>query len=179
MCAMKLAARDVRHAGRRHGARLERQHVLHDRQVVDREIPDDVHVVLKQAEVHAHGIVVIQLAQLARRHERRDLAHGPRIHERVVDHQHEPPPLGLLDEPPALLARQGERFLNQHVLPRLQRRHREIEVRRHRGRDRHRVDRRVLNQIRGVAGGADAGIARGRRRHAVRQEVARADQPGT
>ena len=50
--------------GDRHRARLEE--MVHDGEVVDREVPDHVHVALEQPEVHPRGVVVVELAQLAR-----------------------------------------------------------------------------------------------------------------
>ena len=37
--------------------------VIHDRQIVRRQVPDHVDVVLEQAEIDAHRIVVIKIAQ--------------------------------------------------------------------------------------------------------------------
>ena len=87
---------DMTDAGRRDGARLKTEHEIDDGQIVNREIPEDVHVVLKQPEVHTHRVVVIDLAELAARHERGDLADGAGVDERVIHHQGQrrgaPPP---------------------------------------------------------------------------------------
>src|SRR5262249_8974244 len=54
------------------------QDVVDDRQVVRRQVPDDVHVVLEQAEVNAHAVDVVQFAQLAAVDHLLDQADGPR-----------------------------------------------------------------------------------------------------
>ena len=61
---------DVRHAiqvafaRRHHGFGLFLDQIVHDRKVVRRQIPDHVNVVLEQAQVHAGGIVVVEIAQV-------------------------------------------------------------------------------------------------------------------
>ncbi len=71
---------------------------VHDRQVVHGEVPDHADVVLEQAEVHAHRVVVVELAELPVADELVDLAHGARVDEGVVDHQRQPALVGLGDE---------------------------------------------------------------------------------
>ena len=51
-------------AGGGHGFRLRRRQVIHDRKVVRRQVPDDIHVVLEQSQVHPGRIVVVELAQV-------------------------------------------------------------------------------------------------------------------
>ena len=41
------------------------EQVVHDREVVDREVPDHVHVALEQAEIHPGRVVVVDVAELA------------------------------------------------------------------------------------------------------------------
>jgi len=52
----------VREPGRRDRDRTLRQHEVHDRQIMNGEIPQDVDVVLEQPEVDANRVVVIDLA---------------------------------------------------------------------------------------------------------------------
>src|SRR5205085_10436908 len=61
--------------------------VVHDREVVRREVPDDVEVVLEEAEVDAHGVEVEQVADLPGRDDLLDAAHRARVDEGVVNHQ--------------------------------------------------------------------------------------------
>ena len=39
--------------------------VIHDRQVMWRKIPDDIHVMLKQPQIYARRVVIVQFAQSA------------------------------------------------------------------------------------------------------------------
>src|SRR5262249_14018181 len=78
----------------------------------------------------------------------------------VIDGQLQPPPIGLVDQPLRLVGVHRHRLLDQHVLAGAQRLHRQLEVRRHRGGDDHRVDPRVVQQIAEVAGRADGPVAR-------------------
>ena len=51
---------------RRHDRfRLALDHVIHDGEIVRRQIPDDADIVLKQSQVHPQRIVVVQIAQSA------------------------------------------------------------------------------------------------------------------
>ncbi len=51
------------------------------------QVPDDIDVVLKEAEVYAGRIVIIQFAQNAIVHELANLSDRARKQERVIDHQ--------------------------------------------------------------------------------------------
>ncbi len=72
--------------------------VIHDRQIVRRQIPQDVDVVLEQAEVHARRVEVVQIAERAAVDELPDLHDRTAEEKRVVDHDLEPLALGELDE---------------------------------------------------------------------------------
>ena len=60
--------------------------VVHDRQIVRREVPDDADVVLKQAEVHARRVEVVERPERAGVDDLADLPHRAAEQERVVDH---------------------------------------------------------------------------------------------
>src|SRR5690606_39354052 len=50
-------------AGGGNGNRPRVQHIVQDGQIMDRQIPQDGNVMLEQAQVHAHGIVIVDLAE--------------------------------------------------------------------------------------------------------------------
>ena len=78
--------------------RLVRDHVVHDRQVMDSEIPHDADIALEKAEVHTNGVVVVQVAELTLGHEVVDLANGARVDECVIDHEGQSARIGNRDE---------------------------------------------------------------------------------
>src|SRR5712692_6281836 len=75
------------------------EHVVDDREVVHGEVPYNVYVMLKQAKIHADGVVVEDLTQSAGAGEVVDFAYGSRVHEGVVHHQHKALACSLLHEP--------------------------------------------------------------------------------
>src|SRR5215469_16673737 len=79
---------DVSLAGGQHRLRLVVDDVIHDRQVVRGEVPDDIYVVLEQSEVHAKRVVVVQVAQGPRIDQFADLLDRACEQERMVDHDH-------------------------------------------------------------------------------------------
>ena len=50
-----------------------------------RKVPDDVYIVLKKPEIHAHRVEIIDLAQTAGRDDLLHLAHGTGVDKRVID----------------------------------------------------------------------------------------------
>ena len=53
-----------------------------------REIPKDIHVGLKQAEVESHGVVVIDLSEFPGVDDVSQFPNRAGIDESVIDHQH-------------------------------------------------------------------------------------------
>ena len=92
------------------------QDVVDDRQVVRGEVPQHVDVGLDEAEVDAHGVEVLDVADVAAVDELADVLHGRRVAVRVVAHQHEAGIVGGLDELAPLGDRRRERLLDEHVL---------------------------------------------------------------
>ena len=92
------------------------QHVVEDRQVVGREVPDHVDVGLHQAEVDADRVDELDVAELAADHQLADLLHGGRVAVGVVAHQHQPALLGQVHHRAAPRHAVGQRLLDQHVL---------------------------------------------------------------
>ena len=60
--------------------------VVHDGEIVRRQVPDHVDIVLEQAEIDARGIVVEELSEHAFVDQLADLPHGAGEEERVIDH---------------------------------------------------------------------------------------------
>ncbi len=90
------------HAGRRNRDRALRQDEVHDGNVVYCEIPHDADVMLEKPEIHANGIVVVDLSEAAA-HKFTHLADCACVQERMVDRQHEAAARGLVDKPHGLL----------------------------------------------------------------------------
>ncbi len=111
--------RDVRHVfaieageggavcGDRDGPGVDQ--VVHDRQIVRGQIPDDVAVLLEQSEIDANRVQIEQLAQLPRVDQPANGANGTSIDERVIDHQ---PDAALLGE---LAEKRGVRLMVDHT----------------------------------------------------------------
>jgi hypothetical protein len=94
----------------RRWARLE--HVIHDRQVVDSEIPHHVNVVLEEAEIDSDRVVVVDVADLPGRNELPHLADGAGVNERVIHHQDALAPGRKINQPLGLFRGAGERLLH-------------------------------------------------------------------
>src|SRR4029453_16223541 len=109
-------------AGRHHRLGLLVDNVVHDRQIMRREIPYHADVVLKQPEVYARGIEIVQRTQRALVHDLADLAHGATEEKRVIDHYPQVPLGGQLDQLFGLARVRRERLLDEHVLAVHQRR---------------------------------------------------------
>ena len=137
------------------GAGTKGQHVIHDRQVVHREIPQHVDVVLEQAQIHAHGIVVINFAQRATLDEFTDLPDGAGVDEGVIDHQNAISLLRHVHQMLHLIGARSERLLDQHMLALPAGHAGQFIVSGDRSGDRDRVDRRILDQFAKVAGRLD------------------------
>ena len=105
-----------------------------------REVPDDVDVMLEQAEIHSRRVEVIERSQRAAVDELTDLPDGAVEHERVIDHELEVFPLCQLDQLLGLLRRRREWLLNEHMLAVLEGGFRQIEMRPDRRDHRDRVD---------------------------------------
>ncbi len=132
--------------------------VVHDREVVRREVPEDVDVVLEQAEVHAGRVVVVQLAQGAVVDHLLHAADGAGEQKGVVHHDLEVLALGEFDELFALRDGAGERLFDEHVLAVLEGFLGEFEVSPNRRYNRDQVDVGRGQQVIDVVGGDHVGI---------------------
>ena len=117
-----------------------------------RQVPDDADVVLKEAQIHSRGIVVVEVAEDARVDELAHFSHGAGEEERVIHHDPEILALGQLDELLRLLSRGGERLLDEHVLSVLEGGLGDLKVCPDRGHHSDGVDLCGLQQLRGVRG---------------------------
>src|ERR1043166_5366094 len=112
---------DVATAGRHQRCGLAPDDVIHDGEVVRGQVPDDVHVVLEQAEVDAHRVEVEQVADLPRRDQLLDAAHRARVDEGVVNHQGEAARFGQRDQFFGLADAGREGLFDEDVLARFER----------------------------------------------------------
>jgi hypothetical protein len=78
------------------------------------------------------------------------------VDEQVVDHQHAPARVGQGGQLVGVGGRDGERLLDEGVLPRLERQLRQRRVGGDRGGDHHRVEVRVLQEV--LVPGGEAGL---------------------
>ena len=130
---------------------------VHDREVVDRQIPEHVDVALEQPQVDAHRVEVVELAELARRRSARGSC-GPRRCRRTCGPPSAPARGARPLRPAARPApRRRERLLDQDVLAGLQRLHRQLEVAGDRRRDGDGVDLRIAEQLVDVGRRLDGG----------------------
>src|SRR5262249_33730462 len=96
-------------------AGLEAQNVIDNGQVVRRQVPDHVDVALKEAQVDANAIDVIEIAQLAVVDKLLDAADSVVKQVSVIDHEDALVPLGQGDELLGFLDVSGQRFFDEHV----------------------------------------------------------------
>ncbi len=149
---MAGAARRDRHRG-------EVQHVVEDREIMDREVPDHVHVALEQAEIHPGRVVVEHFAQGAVGDQLVDLLDRARVDEGVIDHEGQVALGRLLDQQPRLEGRGRDRLLDEDVLAGPERVDRDLEMRAHRGRHHDGVDLRIRDEVAPILVELGGGIA--------------------
>ena len=139
-------------AGGTDAFRLGVDQVIHDGEIVRRQVPNHVDIMLKQAEVDARGIVIEELSEDALVDQLADLPDGASEKERVIDHDLQLPGGREIDQLRGLRRRRGERLLDKHVLAVFECRLGELEVGPD-GRDhRHRVDVGRTDDLRNIAG---------------------------
>ncbi len=138
-----------------------------DREVVRREVPEHVHVVLEEAQVDAHGVEVVQVAELPHVDDLLHLAHGARVDESMIHHQDEAMPLGDFAELLPLRDGARQRLLHQHVLVRRKRSHRERVVAEDGCGDDDRFDLAVSEDVLRIVGDLDERVPFLRERAAV------------
>ena len=128
--------------------------IIHDRNVVRRQIPHDVHISLDDTKVDPHGVEVIEIADLAGRDQLAHFAHRPREDEGVIHREHDAAPLGERTKLFGMVGLGRKRLHDKHVLTRPERRPRQLEVAERRRRDNDQVEvRRAENLLRPVGHG--------------------------
>ena len=85
-------------AGRDHRLGLLADDVVHDRQIVRREVPHHADVVLEQAEIHARRIEVVERPERAGVDDLANLPDRAAEEERVIHHDLQVLPVGQLDQ---------------------------------------------------------------------------------
>src|SRR5882724_5183029 len=91
------------------------QHIIENRQIMNCQVPKDIHIMLEQPQIDAHRIVVVNLTQHACRYQFLDLSHGACVNECVIHHQHPLAASSLFDQLNRLLRACCEGLFNQHV----------------------------------------------------------------
>ena len=120
-------------SGRRDSQLFEGHQVVHDRDVVGGEVPDHVHVLLEEAEVHARGVVVDELPKLALVDKFLDLPDRTRVNEGVIHVKNLLFLFSQLDQFLSLLHLLGHGLFEPNVLPILQALLSKLEMGRNRG----------------------------------------------
>ncbi len=131
---------------------------VHDRDVVDRQVPEDIHVVLEQAQVDAGRVDVVQPAELARMDEGADPLDRRVVDKRVVHHEDLSGRRGRPEQVLGVLRARCQRLLHEDVLACLEGRERQGIVRRDGGCQGDGADRRVGEHLGKAAGPLRAGI---------------------
>src|SRR5580700_6672212 len=81
-----------------------------------RQVPNDIDVVLEEAEIYARGIVIVKLAEGAIVDELTDALDGPGEEKGVIHHDLQVLAFRELDEFFGLGGRGGKRLLDEYVL---------------------------------------------------------------
>ena len=91
--------------------------VVDDGQIVRSKIPQHVHVMLEETQVHAGGVIVVELAQRIVIHKLADLFHGAGEQEGVIHHDLKILLLRQIDQLLSLSGCRREGLLHENVLP--------------------------------------------------------------
>ncbi|SRR6266478_6871096 len=84
------------------------------------KVPDDVYVMLEEAQIHPSRIKIVEIAQGTIVDQLPDLPDRATEQECVIHHNFESVPLRQLDQLLGLLRRRGERFFDKNVFAILQ-----------------------------------------------------------
>ena len=121
ICNVLELVADVTAADGRHRERLLPEQVIHYRQVVRSEVPNNVHVVLEKPQIHTHGIEIIDLAKATGGDDLLHLADSTRIDECMIDKDRQPFLFCQVDQLVGLGNTRGHRFFDKDVLSGVQR----------------------------------------------------------
>ncbi len=117
------------------------------------EVPDNAHIALVQAQVHAAGRDEIEIAELPAGEDLLHRSHRRAVEERLARHEHDVGGRGRVQQRLHLLARRRKRLLDESVLPGGQALRRQVEVRVDGRRQDDRVEGVVLHQVVETDGG--------------------------
>lgn len=78
--------------------RLLIEDMVDDRDVVHRQIPNHIYVLLKQPEARAYAIVIVDVPELSLQQQLTDLLNRWRVEKGVIDHQRQPAPVRFVDQ---------------------------------------------------------------------------------
>jgi hypothetical protein len=145
-------------AGGDDAARLAPDQMIDDRQVVRRQVPNDIHVVLEDAEVDAHRVDEQDVADFAFVDEVGHFPYRRAVDEHVIDEQQTADLCGHCDQLFGLGDRGRQRFLDEHMLAAVEGGFRQGEMSPDRGGDDDGVDLVVGEDILDVRGGGCGGI---------------------
>jgi hypothetical protein len=95
---------------------------------MDGQVPDHIYIVLKQAEIHAHRIVIVNVPQSIGSDQLANLPYRACINERMVHHQDLLSPRGFINQPGSLIGVCRQRLFHQYVFAGLERAHCQFEV---------------------------------------------------
>ncbi len=130
--------------------RLVIEHIIDNRQIMRRQIPDDIDIVLKKPEVDADRVHVIEVAQFSVFDQLLDAPHGRVEEVRVIDHEDALFSLRQVDQRLSVLSRGRQRLFHQYMKSRLQAARRQGMMARYRCGDGHRFDSRFQQLIDGA-----------------------------
>src|ERR1700682_4246009 len=139
-------------AGSYNSFRLLADHVVHDREIMWREVPDHVYVVLEQAQIHAKRIVVVKISHRSIIHQLPDLLYGAREEEGVVHHNAQILPFGQLNQFLCLSYAGREGLVNEDMFTVLQSGLSYFEVRPDWRDHRYDIDTRGFNDLHRIRG---------------------------
>ena len=142
----------MRHPGSGDSSRFAVYEIVHDRNVVRRQIPDDIDIVLKQAKVDAHGIEIVQFSKIAVVDEPFYGLDRTGVDESMVHHDLQPLLFGQVDEALGLFHGGRERFLHEQVLAVGQHLHAKRIMSRNRCGDDNGIDVGRLQDVVGIIG---------------------------
>src|SRR4029077_9291677 len=87
-----------------------------DRDVMRRQIPRDINVLLEQSQIETPAIDIADLTQISGLNDLGNLLHWRRVEKSVIEHQNQAVAIGDFDQFLALGGRRGHRFFNERML---------------------------------------------------------------
>ena len=103
-------------AGSRDALGLAGGQIVDDGEIVRRQVPDDVDVVLEKAQIDPHGVVIVELPERTVIDHLPDTPHGAGKEEGVIHHDLEVLLLSQLNQLLGLHGSRGKRLLHEYVL---------------------------------------------------------------